>query len=180
MAKEFMWNIRQALAEQDVDSWNDHVDDLLHFTKSENAVQESLVSHDPTTRSGKFYNFLVGEPTETTVRHAQIHDVAESAAIYKIERSFERGKDKTLKNPMKQSNWFAKSKNWIEPDDEFLNAVYVQLKEYNKKDHTPTSLNYNNVIWNFQEEYKPKEEVDTKVESENENNLTGDLEEDLD
>lgn len=38
MAKEFMWNIRQALAEQDVDSWNDHVDDLLHFTKSENAV----------------------------------------------------------------------------------------------------------------------------------------------
>ena len=79
---------------------------------------------------------------------------------------------------MKQNYWFAKSKNWIEPDDEFLNAVYVQLKEYNKKDHTPTSLNYNNVIWNFQEEYKPKEEVDTEVESEH--NLTGDLEEDLD
>ena len=38
MAKEFMWNIRQSLAEEDVDSWNDHVDDLLHFTKSENAV----------------------------------------------------------------------------------------------------------------------------------------------
>ena len=47
---------------------------------------------------------------------------------------------------MKEKNWFAKSKNWIEPDDKFLNAVYMQLKEFNKKDHTPTSLNYNNVI----------------------------------
>ena len=84
---------------------------------------------------------------------------------------------------MKEKNWFAKSKNWIEPDDKFLNAVYMQLKEFNKKDHTPTSLNYNNVIWNYQGEYKPEEEIDTEVESEpdqNPNNLTEDLEEDFD
>lgn len=38
MAKTFIYAIRENLAQQDVDSWNDHVDDLLHYTKSENAV----------------------------------------------------------------------------------------------------------------------------------------------
>ena len=70
MAKQFILAIRQNLADQDVDSWNDHVDDLLHYTKSENAVQESKLSHDPNTNSGKFLNFLVGEPTETIARQA--------------------------------------------------------------------------------------------------------------
>ena len=92
--------------------------------------------------------------------------MSESAAIYRIERSFERGKDKSLENPMKKKNWFAKSENWSEPDDQFLNTVYVQLKEFNKKGHTPSSLSYNNVFWVFQEEYKSKEGADTEVETE--------------
>ena len=44
----------------------------------------------------------------------------------------------------------------------------MQLKEFNKKDNKPTSLFYNDVIWNFQEEYKPKEETDTDAESDQE------------
>ena len=32
MAKGFIYYIRDNLASQDVDSWHDHLDDLLHFT----------------------------------------------------------------------------------------------------------------------------------------------------
>ena len=55
----------------------------------------------------------------------------------------------------------------------------MQLKEFNKKDNKPTSLFYNDVIWNFQEEYKPNEDADTDAESDQENNQNLLTEEDL-
>ena len=55
-------------------------------------------------------------------------DVTESAAIYRIRRSFERGKQKEKINPMHKDYWFAKSKLWVEPDTNFLNEAYSNLK----------------------------------------------------
>ena len=51
--------------------------------------------------------------------------MTESAAIYRVSRSFERkNSDKAMIQPMEKENWFAKSEQWEEPDNYFLNEVY--------------------------------------------------------
>ena len=47
-------------------------------------------------------------------------DVTESAAIYRIVRSFERDKENRKASPLATKNWFAKSDNWETPTKDFL------------------------------------------------------------
>ena len=77
---------------------------------------------------------LVGDPLELDAGRYDLGDVCESAAIYRIQRSFERNKKKEKevgeKKPMKKSLWLAKSAGWVEPEnDDFLNQCYIALMD---------------------------------------------------
>ena len=57
-------------------------------------------------------------------------NVCESAAIYRIKKSYERKGEARVIQP---ENLHAASENWQEPDESFLNEVYDVLKEIHKQ-----------------------------------------------
>ena len=146
--------VRSILLNQDLDIWRDHLDEILNFKRnSDPELIEINLSHNPNTVTGKFKNFFIGEPIEQQVVNATIHNVTESAAIYRIKRSFERGKDKSKQQALEKQNWYAKSGNWQEPDDEFLNRAYQQIKEFCKNAVVPKTLQYQGYEWSFSYDY---------------------------
>ena len=90
---------------------------------------EHIFDYDDKTWYSWVYKWTIGMalPKETIVQPS-MQDVTESAAIYRIKRSFERGKQKEKIKPMNKDHWFAKSKLWAEPDTSFLNEAYSNLK----------------------------------------------------
>ena len=57
-------------------------------------------------------------------------NVCESAAIYRIKKSYERKGEARVIQP---ENLHAASENWQEPDESFLHEVYDVLKEIHKQ-----------------------------------------------
>ena len=112
---------------------------------------------------------LVGDPLELDAGRYDLGDVCESAAIYRIQRSFERNKKNEKadeKKPMDKSLWLAKSAGWVEPEDnDFLNQCYMTLMERQKKgkeDSKPKQLQYKGVTWTFDREYSKTQDEEEK------------------
>ena len=115
----------------DKDSWKEHLDAILHFVKQEEDPTfdeeediEVEPDYDETTCLGKMLKCLIGAPVEVYKRKQVMTDVTESAAIYRIVRSYERDKIISKDPPMCTENWFAKSDNWETPTEEFLCNAY--------------------------------------------------------
>ena len=112
IAKEFIYEVRSNLLGRDKDVWVKHVDEIVHYIKEDGefAEVEDIEDYDPNTWKGFILKWTIGDPQPDQILKPSIHDVTESAAIYRVFRSFERKKSNLEQlKPMDKDNWFAKS-----------------------------------------------------------------------
>ena len=117
LTTDFITSVRENLLYRDKDIWENHVNQIVHYIKQPDEAEEDptievevLQDYDESECLSTLYKWTIGYPViKDTIIPPTMTDVTESAAIYRIKRSYERGRQKDKVKPMDKNNLYAKS-----------------------------------------------------------------------
>ena len=85
-----------------------------------------------------YKSLFLGGPIDLNADYHRVTNVCDTAAIYRIKKSYERSGVKVMVDGVEHPRFVRKSfcratsENWVEPTEEFLNKCYLEIKKKEK------------------------------------------------